>query len=157
MELIGQWLPQIQMNLDEGMNAVFSKNNDRFAELTKEIHALQQVILEATKSTDNETDTLKKILPGYHSICSVGTKLLPSMGKDGTPIDIDSNNPKGTIEKIQNQMEYFQLLYNNELAKGSNLLDLSLKNYLSVSNVIADIAKTGFNCINHILRNSTAR
>lgn len=157
MELTEQWLPRLQMNLDEGMNTVFAKNNDRFSEVTKEIHALQQVILEATKSSDNEANTLEKIVPDYRNICSTATTLLPNIGKIGEPFDVDGNNPKRTIEKIQSQMEHFQLLYNNELAKGSNLLDLSLKSYISISNIITDLGKTENNCVNHILRNSTAR
>lgn len=151
-----QWsIPELQGSLDMQTQSRFETYNNRTAKVAELVNNLQKVSLDLLR---REGDTgFDAIDVKYQNLLNSAKQLLPSSVENITPITLDINNPKESAEKIQNQIEYLQLLSNNEQAKETNLLDLSLKNYFAISQTLSEIAKTLFGFIKHVLGNSTGR
>lgn len=148
-------IPELQQNLDAQAHKGFETYNKRTAQVAEVVHALQKVSLDLLRS--DSSNTLDAIQVEYSDALAKTKKLLPLSMKEITPIDLNGKNLKENAETIQNQMEYLQILSNNEQTKETNLLDLSLKNYTAVTQTLSEIAKTLFGFIKHILNNSTGR
>lgn len=148
-------IPELQQKLDVQAHKGFETYNKRTAKVAEVVNALQKVSLDLLRSSSNSTlDTIER---EYTSVLTTVKELLPDAKGEMTPIALDRNNLKESAEKIQNQIEYLQLLSNNEQTKETNLLDLSLKNYTAVTQTLSEIAKTLFGFIKHVLNNSTGR
>lgn len=148
-------IPELQQRLDAEAHRGFETYNKRTAQVAEVVNALQKVSLDLMRS--DSSNTLDAIEGKYSDALTKVKPLLPHCSADVTPILLDKSNPKESAEKIQNQMEYLQLLSNNEQTKETNLLDLSLKNYTAVTQTLSEIAKTLFGFIKHVLNNSTGR
>lgn len=151
-----EWLiPLLQQKLDTKMQNSVVKHNALTAEVTEVINGLQRVSLELMRN-ENPVQ-LEVTKANYIKLLNRTKQLLPSHSKNITPFVWDTSNLKEIKEKIQYQIEHLQLLCNTEQTKGTNLLDLSLKNYFAISNTLSEIAKTLFGFIKHVLGNSTGR
>lgn len=148
-------IPELQQRLDAEAHRGFETYNKRTKQVAEVVNALQKVSLDLMRS--DSTNALDAIEGEYSHTLATVKQLLPHSTGNMTPIALDKNNPKESAEKIQNQMEYLQLLSNNEQTKETNLLDLSLKNYTAVTQTLSEIAKTLFSFIKHVLNNSTGR
>lgn len=148
-------IPGLQDSLDMQTQSRFESYNSRTIKVTELINSLQKVSLDLMRSEG--IAPLDTINLEYQNLLKGAKQLLPSSAKDITSITLDKDNPKKSTEEIQSQMEYLQMLSNNEQSKETNLLDLSLKNYFAISQTLSEIAKTLFSFIKHVLGNSTGR
>lgn len=148
-------IPQIQEKLDGEMQGRVVQHNALTGKVGELVNLSQNISLALLRDTEHVA--FHTIEADYQNLLRNAKQLLPSFGERLTPITWDKSNPQGVNEQVQNQMEYFQLLCNNEQTKETNLLDLSLKNYFAISNTLSEIAKTLFGFIKHVLGNSTGR
>lgn len=148
-------IPELQQRLDAQAHKDFETYNKRTAQVAEVVNALQKVSLDLMRS--DSSYTIDAIKGEYMHVLKKVRELLPRSTGDMTPLALDRNNLKESTEKIQNQMEYLQLLSNNEQTKETNLLDLSLKNYTAVTQTLSEIAKNLFGFVKHVLNNSTGR
>lgn len=149
------WIPELQTNLDNKMENNVAKHNKLISEVTEVTNKLQTVSLELMRNEDRAK--LDTINANYLKALDCARELLPSHAKDITPVNFENSNPKELEEKIQHQVEYVQLLCNTQQMKDTNELDSSFKKYHNISNTLAEVAKTIFAFIKHILGNSTGR
>ncbi|MGL4348571.1 MAG: hypothetical protein ACRCSV_03845 [Chlamydiales bacterium] len=138
---------QLQETLDNQVQNSVLVHNQRTAKLAELATRSQEIVLQILGGRCIEAEYKKLLQDANQAVPSFST----------TPISWENSSSQEVNEKVQNQMDYFQLLCNNEQAKEVNLLDLSVKNYHSVSNILLETLKIDSDSKKSIIHNSVVK